>query len=294
MNHKSARLDNVARPTTFKGSLLCLSCLFFLAHPFILAPQNLLPGIEPNRPYDIRILAEGSPSNEETQLGDANPQSVGENITHENSMQESSTQVHQIEPTNTSQQVHPTQAVLPKEKKKVCNGIPRNRLGSYKTSSPNLKNQMNKQNEEKIQSQKNNDLNNDEYNPEQSIKLTEEEVRTRLNNLKGIVSKKDMYVLWFNFHNHFVRRYYAMMEKVWMNAESFASRHNIPQENLQELWSRVYANLVTELRKKSKSCVNDFYDLFDKGECTSDVYLPFLERRKKMWTDDSNMMKFQW
>ncbi|CAI7718415.1 RAD protein (Pv-fam-e) [Plasmodium vivax India VII] len=296
MSYKNARLENVVRPRTFKGPLLCLSCLFFLAHPFIVAPVNLLPGVEPNRHYDLRILAEASPSNGGAQPGGSSSQdsSTQDSNANESTSHESNAQVRRAQPRNPPGQAQPTQGALPKDPQNLFHGIPRNRLGNYKTSSPNLRNEKNKQNKKKKKSQKRDDPNNEKHIPEQSIKLTEEEVLARLNNLNGIVSKKDMYILWFNLHNLYVRKYYAMMKEVWMKAESSASRRNIPQQTLEELWWRVYASLINELREKDKSCVNDFYSLLDKGECTSDVYISFLEGRRKVWTDAINMMRYKW
>ncbi|EUD66717.1 hypothetical protein C922_02702 [Plasmodium inui San Antonio 1] len=83
------------------------------------------------------------------------------------------------------------------------------------------------------------------------------------------------------------------MEEVWINAESSASRRNIPQQNLQELCCRVYATLITEHREKNKSCVNDFYDLFGKGECTCDVYISSLEGRRNVCTHAIKMVRFK-
>ncbi|CAA9986654.1 Plasmodium exported protein, unknown function [Plasmodium knowlesi strain H] len=294
MNKKRATLDKVVSLMTFKGSLLCLSFILFLAHPFNVAPDNLLQGVEHNRHYNFRILAQTSPSNEKTQLGSAKTQSAGVCTTHMKDIKEGSAQVSQIEPRCIPQQAHSGENVWPKGPKSHCHGIPKNRLGKYKVSNSNLSSQMNKKNKKIKELQESNYHNSDKHIPEQNIKLTEEEVLIKLNNLNKSVCRKDMYLLWFNFHNIYVRKYYAMMNEVWMNAVSFASRYNIPEENFQKIWWRVYEKLITVLRDNDKSCINDFYNLFDKGECTSDEYKSFLERRKKIWTDSINMMRFKW
>ncbi|KJP87319.1 hypothetical protein AK88_02999 [Plasmodium fragile] len=288
MNHKNARLDNVVRPRTFTGSLLYLSLLLLLVHPFIVAPANLLPAVEPKRHYEVRIIAETSSSNDATQMGDVKPPCGGGSIKHGDSMQGSSKHFEQMEATNTHHQVHP------KGPKKDVHEIPRTPLGNYNTSSTNVKSQMKTKNEKINQSQKNNHPNHEKHMPEQSIKLTERELHIMLKNLTGVVSRKHMFILWFNFHNLYVRKYNDMIDEMRMYAESFASRHNMSKENVQAIWSRIHGRLISELRQKDVSCINAFFDLLDKGECTADVFIAFLEETKKVWTDTIDKMSFKW
>ncbi|SBS80480.1 RAD protein, partial [Plasmodium ovale curtisi] len=131
-------------------------------------------------------------------------------------------------------------------------------------------------------------------NLESTIKMTEGEVSTMLKNLNEIVTKKQMYILWFNVHNSCVRRYYNMMDGLWKNIKVLGSNHNIAIKDLLKGWWKAYPSLISELRKNDHYCICDFYNLFEKGECTQDVYKKFIDNINKNWEYSTNAMKSKW
>ncbi|GAW79416.1 RAD protein [Plasmodium gonderi] len=229
--------------------------------------KNVGPHSEINPLCNLRILTEMNPSN---------------------NLKEQGSEMEQIKTRNNRE--------IPQSvtKKNISHGVPKKRLGSYKTNNLSFKNQMDRPNGKTIQlGNKESECYKEEIS-EKSIKLTEEEVITILDNLNDIVKKKEMYTLWFNVHNHNVRKYYAMMESLWTDAVNLASHRNITPSDLLKHWWAVYANLIYELRNMDKLCINKFYELFDKGECISNVYKSFINTTKKMWTDSMNSMKHKW
>ncbi|SBT31462.1 Plasmodium exported protein (PHISTc), unknown function [Plasmodium ovale wallikeri] len=131
-------------------------------------------------------------------------------------------------------------------------------------------------------------------NSESTIKMTEDEVSTMLKNLNETVTKKQMYILWFNVHNSCVRRYYNMVDDLWQNIKVLGSNHNIAIKDLLKGWWKAYPSLISELRKNDHYSISDFYNLFEKGECTQDVYKKFIDNTNKNWEYSTNAMKLKW
>ncbi|SOS76371.1 Plasmodium exported protein (PHISTc), unknown function [Plasmodium sp. gorilla clade G1] len=131
-------------------------------------------------------------------------------------------------------------------------------------------------------------------NEEQYDRLSDEEINDKLDNLDESVSKKDMYIIWFNFSNNCRKKYYNMIDNVWTRFESLCSYHNIPKKILFKLWNKAYNDLICTLHNKDYISMKQFYELFDKNECSRNNYIQFIDILGESWYNLTNKMENKW
>ncbi|KYO03626.1 exported protein (PHISTc) [Plasmodium gaboni] len=164
-------------------------------------------------------------------------------------------------------------------------------------NSTNVNNVENRTIDELKNSFINNFGNKDELNKineEEYDKLSDEEINDKLDKLDEYVSKKDMYIIWYNYSNNSRKKYYNMIDNVWARFESLCSFHNIPNKILFKLWNKAYNDLICTLHNKDYISMKKFYELFDKDECPRNDFIQFIDILGESWYNLINKMEKKW
>ncbi|SPJ08436.1 Plasmodium exported protein (PHISTc), unknown function, partial [Plasmodium sp. DRC-Itaito] len=109
-------------------------------------------------------------------------------------------------------------------------------------------------------------------------------------------SKKDMYIIWFNYSNNSRKKYYNMIDNVWARFESLCSYHNIPKKILFKLWNKaIYNDLICTLHNKDYiSMKNSSMNYLNKDECSRNDYIQFIDILGESWYNLTNKMDNKW
>ncbi|KAI4840343.1 hypothetical protein MKS88_001064 [Plasmodium brasilianum] len=273
MNRKNKGFTNLARYMSFKMLFYCLPILSLLEINTILTEENVCLGL---------------------QMKSAN---FGRNLTEahsEDSLKINEKNDHQSEQIADNLRLRNSKNIINRTIKNETKDATKTKRKETEVGHFSNRTSENKGNEEQIKFKAVENENFGNKILESRIKLTEEEVTEILDSLEDVVSKKEMYIVWFNVHNHCIKKYYAMIEELWTNIKLSAFCRNLSEKDLLKIWWKAYPDLITELKENDKNCIIDFYNLFDRGECTRDEYKNFIDNRKKNWTSITNVMKYKW
>ncbi|SBT75601.1 Plasmodium exported protein (PHISTc), unknown function [Plasmodium ovale] len=127
-----------------------------------------------------------------------------------------------------------------------------------------------------------------------SLKLSEEELKKKIDSFYFFVSKKDMYMSWNSIYDQHRCVYIHMMEKIWDKCVAFTEKKNIPKNVLFKVWWKAYADFIGELEIFDSTSLYNFYDLYFKDKCARCNFIQLLNENKKGWKDITTKMKNKW
>ncbi|SCN43029.1 Plasmodium exported protein (PHISTc), unknown function [Plasmodium ovale] len=127
-----------------------------------------------------------------------------------------------------------------------------------------------------------------------SLKLSEEELKKKIDSFYFFVAKKDMYMSWHSIYDQRRCVYIHMMEKIWDKCVAFTEKKNIPKNVLFKVWWKAYADLIGELEIFDSTSLCKFYDLYFRDKCARCNFIQLLNENKKGWRDITTKMKNKW
>nr|AFL65880.1 PHIST81 [Plasmodium cynomolgi] len=124
--------------------------------------------------------------------------------------------------------------------------------------------------------------------------MTEEELNSKIKNLRPNATVKEMFVL-FNQILSFERKKFVKMQEYIMQYSQYLQKTLLlPTPIRMKYWWRAHYNMTDELIKKERGDFQDFYAFVSKGQCQRWDFLYFANAKRKSWDELRDLMKSIW
>ncbi|KAI4840344.1 hypothetical protein MKS88_001065 [Plasmodium brasilianum] len=127
-----------------------------------------------------------------------------------------------------------------------------------------------------------------------NLKLSEAELKKKVDDLYFFVTIKDMHDIWYHIYDRRRCVYIEMMKKIWDKCVEFAEKKNISKKILIKTWWSAYSDFMVELQKFDADSLSNFIDLYKGKPCTRYKFIELLNKNKSDWKEITEKMKNKW
>ncbi|ANQ05713.1 PHIST81 [Plasmodium coatneyi] len=124
--------------------------------------------------------------------------------------------------------------------------------------------------------------------------MTEEELNSKIKNLRPNATVKEMFVLFNQILSLERKKFVKTQEYIMQYSHYLQKTLALPTPIRMKYWWRAHYNMTDELIKKERGDFQDFYAFVNKGPCQKWDFLYFANAKRKSWDELRDLMKSVW
>ncbi|KAI4838020.1 hypothetical protein MKS88_003442 [Plasmodium brasilianum] len=121
--------------------------------------------------------------------------------------------------------------------------------------------------------------------------VTDEELNEKINNLKGPVDPKTMYLVWNFVYDHEKKKYIRMQGDTLKYCKSLASDYKIPINYEKKTWKNINIKMTEAFLKKGHSDFKNIKTFAGEDLCARWEFQRYIYMKRKLWTEYREKIK---
>ncbi|SBT76212.1 Plasmodium exported protein (PHIST), unknown function [Plasmodium ovale] len=124
--------------------------------------------------------------------------------------------------------------------------------------------------------------------------ISDYELNEKINNLKGPVDSKTMYLVWDYVSNHEKKKYVLMQEEMLNYCKLLAKHYNIPDKLEKEKWQYVNNKMTKALLKKERFDLKNIKEFAKEELCARWEFQRYINLKRRSWNELREHTKEKW